>query len=84
MLNTLFSGGIGLGLLDALPLIGTGTVLIPWSVLEFFQGNTAVGAGLLALYLVTSLARQFLEPETGGESLGYLSDFCFTRLFIWG
>lgn len=74
--------GIGLGLLDALPLIGTGTVLIPWSVLEFFQGNTAVGAGLLALYLVTSLARQFLEPKLVGESLGIYPIFVLLTIYL--
>ena len=41
-------------LIDALPVFGTGTVLIPWALLEFLHGNTACGVGFLILYAVAA------------------------------
>ena len=55
---------------DLLPILGTGSVLIPWSVVQFFQGDLFLGGGLLILYGVILLARQFLEPHLVGKSLG--------------
>ena len=56
--------------LDFLPVIGVGTLLIPWSVIAFFSGDTYTGAGLLILYGVITVARQFLEPRIVGHHLG--------------
>ncbi len=57
-------------LLDLLPLIGVGTVIVPWSVFEFIMGNTGVGIGLIALLVVHELIRQFAEPKIIGKNLG--------------
>lgn len=60
----------GICVLDALPVLGTGTVLIPWSVICFLQGDNARGLGLLGLYAVISLIRSALEPRLVGRQLG--------------
>jgi sporulation integral membrane protein YtvI len=57
-------------LVDAFPILGTGTVLIPWSVVQLLQGDTARGIGLLALYAVVWLVRSILEPRLVGRELG--------------
>lgn len=57
-------------LIDALPVFGTGTVLIPWSMAQFLQGNTRCGIGLLLLYAASALTRQALEPRFLGGQLG--------------
>ena len=57
-------------LIDALPVFGTGTVLIPWSLLEFLHGNTTSGVGFLILYAVAALTRQTLEPRLVGQQIG--------------
>ncbi|MBQ7416403.1 MAG: sporulation integral membrane protein YtvI [Oscillospiraceae bacterium] len=57
-------------LVDAFPVLGTGTVLIPWSILCLLQGQTAQGAGLLGLYAVVWLMRSILEPKLLGRELG--------------
>ena len=67
--SALLFGGI-IALLDALPVLATGTVLIPWALISFLQGRSALGFGLLALYAVTSLARTALEPRLVGKHLG--------------
>lgn len=50
-------------LVDALPVFGTGTVLIPWALIELLLGSTARGAALLALYLCTLTVRSIAEPR---------------------
>ncbi len=62
--------GALIALLDALPVFGTGTVLIPWSTIRFLQGDTAQGVGLLGVYTVAMLLRSVLEPRLVGKQLG--------------
>lgn len=57
-------------LVDALPVLGTGTILIPWSLILFLQGKSHTGFGLLVLYGITALARTSLEPKIVGQQIG--------------
>lgn len=61
---------LGIAVLDAFPVLGTGTVLIPWSAVCLLQGDTAQGIGLLGVYAVVSLTRSALEPKLVGKHLG--------------
>ena len=56
-------------LLDLLPVIGVGTLLIPWSVIEIATDNKFVGIGLLILFVVHTVIRQLAEPKIVGKSL---------------
>lgn len=62
--------GIVIGLVDVLPFIGTGTVLIPLSVFLVFRGNFRLAAGYAGLFLLTYIVREFLEPRLLGAKLG--------------
>ncbi len=57
-------------LVDILPVLGTGTVLIPWSLVCFLQDDSLRAIGLLAIYAVISLLRSVLEPRFVGKQLG--------------
>ncbi len=59
-----------IALVDILPILGTGTVLLPWSIIGFISGDRRLGIGLLLLYAVISLVRQLIEPKLVGKSLG--------------
>ena len=59
-----------ISLLDALPVLGTGIFLVPWSVISFLQGQPLLAAGLLGLYGGTSALRSILEPKFVGKQLG--------------
>lgn len=56
--------------IDILPIIGTGAVLIPWSLIAFIIGNTRIGIGVLILYLVITAVRQAIEPKIVGSQIG--------------
>ncbi len=59
-----------IAVLDLLPVIGVGTILIPYAVLSFFGGNALFGILILVLFVFHTVARQFLEPKILGRSLG--------------
>lgn len=56
--------------LDLLPVIGTGTILIPWAVLSLLQRDFRQGIFLLILYVICLLGRQLLQPKIIGDSVG--------------
>ena len=62
--------GAAIGLLDALPVFGTGTVLIPWAAVLFFRGSWGRGLFLLALYLICYVMREILEAKMMGDKIG--------------
>lgn len=55
---------------DIFPVLGTGTVLLPWAGLSLLQGNTARAIGLAASYAAVTLSRSALEPRLLGRHLG--------------
>jgi sporulation integral membrane protein YtvI len=59
-----------IAVLDILPVLGTGTVLIPWSIIAFTTGNLRMGSGVLCLYLVVTVVRNIVEPKLIGRQMG--------------
>ena len=55
---------------DALPILGSGTVMIPWGIIEFVNKNNSLGFAILGLYIITMLVKQFLEPKVVSSKLG--------------
>ncbi len=60
----------GVSLVDAFPVLGTGTILIPWALIRLLQADTARAIGLAGIYLTVSLIRSALEPRLVGQQLG--------------
>lgn len=67
--------------LDFLPVLGTGTILIPWAVIRLFSGDTAFAVGMLALYVLTQVLRRVIEPKIVGDTMGL--DPLATLLFLY-
>lgn len=59
-----------IAVIDILPILGTGTVLIPWAIFSFITSDTPLGIGLLILYGVVLIIRQLVEPKIVGNTLG--------------
>ena len=57
-------------LLDALPLIGVGTIIVPWSIYQIFFGKLSLGVGLIILFVAHEILREFIEPKIVGKHLG--------------
>ena len=83
--------GILAGILDALPFIGTGIILIPLALLQFFYGSYGKALLCIGLYVVCIFLREFLEPRLIGKRIGVtpiavlLSLYAGIQLFgLWG
>lgn len=59
-----------IALVDILPVLGTGTVLIPWAVIELITGGIWNAVALLIIYLAITVLRNFLEPKIIGNQVG--------------
>ena len=57
-------------LVDAFPILGTGTILVPWSLVSFLRGDRILAFGLLGLYAAGALLRSVIEPKLLGKQLG--------------
>ncbi len=62
--------GAGLGVLDALPVFGTGTVLIPWALVCFLRGRWGRGLAVFGIYLVCYFLREILEAKLMADRVG--------------
>lgn len=58
---------IGIAVFDALPVFGTGTIMIPWTFFELVNGNYSLAAGLFIVYLIIDVMRNILEPKIIGD-----------------
>ncbi len=62
--------GLIISLIDALPIVGVGSVLIPWALISLIFGNYYMAFSLLILYVIALLVRQMLEPRVLGAQIG--------------
>ncbi|MDG0790253.1 AI-2E family transporter [Cohnella ginsengisoli] len=55
---------------DILPILGTGSVLVPWAAYMMLTGDTYTGIGLILLFLVITVVRRIVEPKVLGDAVG--------------
>ena len=61
---------VSIALLDFLPFFGTGFVLLPWVFIKLLSGHYETAAGLFAVYLISQLVRQLIQPKILGDTIG--------------
>lgn len=59
-----------IAVIDMMPVLGTGIVVIPWSIIELVKGNTLFAIGLAILYVIITVVRNVLEPKLVGKQIG--------------
>lgn len=65
-----FLFGAMIAVIDVLPILGTGAVLLPWAVIALILGNTKLGIGMFILYIIITAVRQTIEPKIVGQQIG--------------
>ena len=65
-----FTFAFVIALIDALPILGVGGVLIPWAIYSAITGNISLGIGLVITYVVILVVRQLIEPRIVSNNLG--------------
>ena len=61
---------IAVAIVDIFPVLGTGTVMVPWGIINFFTGNIGLGIGLIIMYVLITVIRQILEPRLVALNVG--------------
>ncbi|MCI9306966.1 MAG: AI-2E family transporter [Lachnospiraceae bacterium] len=74
--------GIGIGFLDALPVFGTGTVFVPWILIQVLQKKYISAVVLAVTYGICMLTRELLEPRLIGNRLGLLPIVILMSVYV--
>lgn len=59
-----------IALVDALPVFGVGTIMLPWAAIQLLQGDYKCAVSLIIIYLIAILVRNIMEPKLVGDQIG--------------
>ena len=72
---------LGIGFVDALPIVGSGTVMIPWAIICGLNGDLKLGIAIIVLWIIMSILRQFLEPRLVSKNIGVHPIFTLIAMY---
>ncbi|MBO4815863.1 MAG: sporulation integral membrane protein YtvI [Clostridia bacterium] len=72
---------LGIGFVDALPILGAGTVMIPWAIISSVNGDIKLGISLFVLYVIVLIVHQILEPKIVSNNLGIHPIFTLIAMY---
>ncbi len=78
----LFVVAVAIAIVDALPILGCGTVLIPWAIITALLGNLPFAVAIFILYIVITVVRQFIEPKIVSHNIGVHPIITLLAMFI--
>lgn len=81
-INHAFLIAFCIAVFDILPVLGTGGIMIPWTVLTAIAGNYQMALGLLLLYLAITVIRNIVEPKIVGSQLGLHPVVTLVSMFV--
>ena len=70
-----------IGFVDALPIFGSGTVMIPWAVFTAFMGDLKLALAIFILWAIMSIVRQFIEPRIVSGHIGIHPIFTLIAMY---
>ena len=70
-----------IGFVDALPILGSGTVMIPWAIICALNGDFKLGIAIIILLIIMSVVRQFLEPKLVSKNIGVHPIFTLIAMY---
>ena len=70
-----------IGFVDALPILGSGTVMVPWAVVSGLNGDLSLGIAIVTLFIIMSIVRQFLEPKLVSKNIGVHPIFTLIAMY---
>lgn len=78
----IFMIALVIAIIDIVPVLGTGTVLIPWAIYSFINGSVSMGVGLLIIYAIILVIRQIIEPKLVAGQAGLSPIVTITAMYI--
>lgn len=70
-----------IGFVDALPILGSGTVMVPWAAICAINGDFNLGIAIIVLLIIMSVARQLLEPKLVSKNIGVHPIFTLIAMY---
>ena len=70
-----------IGFVDALPILGSGTVMIPWAIICGINGDIKLGIAIIILLIIMSVVRQILEPKLVSKNIGVHPIFTLIAMY---
>lgn len=72
---------LGIGFVDALPIFGSATVMIPWAIIVACDGDITLGVSLIILLIIMGMVRQFMEPRVVSGQIGIHPIFTLIAMY---
>ena len=73
---------LGISLVDVLPVVGSGIIIVPWTIISFIMGNSYLGKALAIIYIILIITRQILEPKILGKAIGVRPLYTFLATIV--
>ncbi len=80
-INYPFIIALGIAFVDALPILGSGTVMVPWAILEALNGKLHLGLSIMILFVIMTIIRNFMEPKLVSKHIGVHPVFSIIAMY---
>ena len=70
-----------IGFVDALPILGAGTIMVPWALILLLNSKSSLAVSIIGLYLLTIVIKQFLEPKLVSKNIGIHPIFTLISMY---
>ncbi len=72
---------LGIAFVDALPILGSGTIMAPWAIIEVINGDIKLGIAIVILWAIMGIVRNVLEPKLVSKHIGIHPVFTLIAMF---
>lgn len=72
---------LGIGFVDALPILGSGAVMVPWAIISALNGRLDLGISIVIIWIIMSVVRQFIEPKVVSGNIGIHPIFTIAAMY---
>ena len=72
---------LAIAFVDALPILGSGTVMVPWGIISALDGDFKLGIAIIVLWIIMSVVRQVLEPRIVSNQIGIHPIFTLIAMY---
>lgn len=72
---------LAIGFVDALPILGSGSVMVPWAIVSALNGDIGLGIAIIVLWIIMSVVRQLLEPKIVSGKIGIHPIFTLIAMY---
>lgn len=70
-----------IGFVDALPILGAGTIMVPWALILLLNDKSSLAFSVIGLYILTIVIKQFLEPKLVSKNIGIHPIFTLISMY---